>query len=102
MPRKSNSTKVLNEQAGIEKVVSFKTNKIRKKFREPLKLTNKASTVRDRKNSLIKQKIASLLDFRNIDVLLYLILVKSTGRIQWSKCNAVSTLTKLEEVECQN
>jgi hypothetical protein len=41
--------KVLNEQAGIEKVVSFKTNKIRKKFREPLKLSNKASTVRDRK-----------------------------------------------------
>lgn len=101
MPRKSNSTKVLNEQAGIERVVSFKTNKIRKKFREPLKLSNKASTVSDRKNSLMKlvntifniKKIAYLLDFRNINVLFYLILVKSTGRIQWNKCNAVSTLT---------
>ena len=53
--RVSNANKVLNEQADEagKKVVTF-LSKHRKKYSEALKLTNKPSTVRDRKKTIKK------------------------------------------------
>ncbi|KAI9564956.1 hypothetical protein GHT06_008697 [Daphnia sinensis] len=46
--------KASKEKAVVEKTVVFKCNKKRKRFSQPLKESNKPSTVRDRKNSLTK------------------------------------------------
>lgn len=68
---KKRALKASKEKVVVEKTVVFKCNKKRKRFSQPLKESNKPSTVRDRKNSLTKL-LKALEAFSGVNAMLFL------------------------------